>query len=86
MLKTKFNANMSIKETEVELFAKGEDMIGAKKAVKQELKRLADVWGDQVRIIDDDELAKFVNNDSIMLALRNKGVRAKIEVQRSGST
>ena len=36
-LKDRYNASMSIKWTEVELFAKGEMMLGAKMELKQEV-------------------------------------------------
>ena len=77
---------MVIKFTEVELYAKGETMVGAKMELKQELKKLAEDWKDQVKIIPDDELAKFVKRDYVMAKLREKGVKAKIDVQRSGSS
>ena len=77
---------MHIKFTEVELSAKGEMMLVAKKELKQDLKKLAESWKDQVKIIPDDELAKFVKRDYVMVKLREKGVKAKIDVQRSGSS
>ena len=55
---------MHIKFTEVELSVKGEMMLVAKKELKQELKKLAESWKDQVKIIPDDELAKFVKRDT----------------------
>ena len=85
-LRDRYIAFMHIKLTEVELFAKGEMMKGAKMELKQELKKLAEDWKDQVKIIPDDELAKFVKRDYVMAKLRENGVRAKIDVQRSGSS
>jgi hypothetical protein len=60
-------------------------MLYAKKVLKLELQRIWDLNKDQEKTIKNDEMAKFLENDSIKLALKEKGVRAKIRVHKTGA-
>ena len=58
-------------------------MLGAEKELKQELKRLWNLHRYQEKTIKNDEIAKFLENDSIKLAIRETIKYGDFRVQQS---
>jgi hypothetical protein len=82
-LMSEFNAEITFAYKELELLAEGEMMLGAEKELKQELKRLWNLHRYQEKTIKNDKIAKFLENDSIKLALRETIKYGDFRVQQS---
>jgi hypothetical protein len=82
-LMSEFNAEITFAYKELELLAEGEMMLGAEKELKQELKRLWNLHRYQEKTIKNDEIAKFLENDSIKLAIRETIKYGDFRVQQS---
>ena len=80
---SEFNAEITFAYKELELLAEGEMMLGAEKELKQELKRLWNLHRYQEKTIKNDEIAKFLENDSIKLAIRETIKYGDFRVQQS---
>ena len=80
---SEFNAEITFAYKELELLAEGEKMLGAEKELRQELKRLWNFHRYQEKTIKNDEIAKFLENDSIKLAIRETIKYGDFRVQQS---
>ena len=80
-MKSRFNADVKVTDAEVKLEALADIMCSEKQELKQEQKRIFEINCVIEEKIQDDKIAKFFLNNSIMSKLRKIVKPAEVKVE-----